>query len=152
MIKNLFGSNSSASNAKTPTPVLQLMSNQRLEDLVRQISPDVQGENGYWQLKIDSRDMLVITDETHNRMRIMSPIAPQNALDEKALIRLLEANFASALDAKYALRDQTLWSVFTHPLTQLTDEQFMDCAAQVINLANNFGGSYNSSNLIFGGK
>ena len=81
----------------------------------------------------------------------MSPIAPQDQLDAAELARLLEANFGSALDSKYALRDQTLWSVFTHPLAELTDEQFLDCVAQVANLANNFGSSYASSNLIFGG-
>ena len=59
-------------------------------------------------------------------------------------------SFSSALDAKYALRDQTLWSVFTHPLGELSDEQFLDCVAQVANLANNFGHSYASGNLFFG--
>ena len=81
----------------------------------------------------------------------MSPVAAQDQLDKDELTRLLEANFGSALDAKYALRDGTLWSVFTHPLGELTDEQFLDCLAQVFNLANNFGQSYASSNLIFGG-
>ena len=85
-------------------------------------------------------------------MRIISPIVAQAQLDKDELSRLLEANFATALDAKYALRDQTLWSVFTHPLAELTEEQFLDCLAQVANLANNFGGSYASSNLIFGGQ
>lgn len=146
MIKKLFTPKPAAS-----APVFEPMNNHKLGELVRQISQDVQGEAGYWQLKIEGRDLLVITDTAHNRMRIMSPVADQKDLNEAEYIRLLEANFGSALDAKYALRDGTLWSVFTHPLAQLTDEQFMDCAAQVVNLANNFGGSYSSSNLIFGG-
>ena len=111
----------------------------------------MKGEAGYWQIKIGGRDVLVITDARHNRMRIMSPVAAQDQLDKDELIRLLEANFGSALDSKYALRDQTLWSVFTHPLAELSDEQFLDCMAQVANLADNFGRSYASSNLIFGG-
>lgn len=127
------------------------MTNARLEGLITQISQSVKGELGYWQFDIGGRDMLVITDAGHNRMRIMSPVAAQEGLDAAELAKLLEANFASALDAKYALRDGTLWSVFTHPLAELTDEQFLDCAAQVANLAGNFGGSYASSNLIFGG-
>jgi len=127
------------------------MTNQRLDGLIRQISSEVKGELGYWQFLKDGRNILVITDQTHNRMRIMSPVAAQEDLDAAELVKLLEANFGSALDAKYALRDGTLWSVFTHPLGSLTDEQFLDCAAQVANLADNFGGSYASSNLIFGG-
>ncbi len=138
---------------KTVTPDLQAshMTNQRLDDLIRQSSNSVTGAPGYWQFKISGRDVLAITDTNHNRMRIMSPVATQDQLDRDELIRLLEANFASALDAKYALREQTLWSVFTHPLAELRDEQFLNCPAQVANLADNFGQSYASSNLTFGG-
>lgn len=130
---------------------VQPMTNRKLDELIRQISREVDGQLGYWKFTIDGRDILVITDETHNRMRIMSPVTSQEQLDPDELVRLLEANFGSALDAKYALRDKTLWSVFTHPLGELSDEQFLDCVAQVANLANNFGQSYASSNLIFGG-
>ena len=129
----------------------QPMTNKKLDDLIRQITSDVVGQMGNWQFLINKRDILVITDERHNRMRIMSPVTTQDRLNEAELTRLLEANFSSALDAKYALRDQTLWSVFTHPLGELSDEQFLDCVAQVANLANNFGHSYASSNLFFGG-
>ena len=142
MIKNPF---SSQPAARGP------MTNEKLDELIRQITQDVVGQVANWQFLIDSREILVITDERHNRMRIMSPITTQDRLNEAELARLLEANFASALDAKYALRDQMLWSVFTHPLGELTEEQFLDCVAQVANLANNFGGSYASSNLFFGG-
>ena len=153
-MKKLFSSKSktpateSSVNSATVVP----MTNDRLDGLIRQTSKTVKGEAGYWQIKIGGRDVLVITDARHNRMRIMSPVAAQDQLDKDELIRLLEANFGSALDSKYALRDQTLWSVFTHPLAELSDEQFLDCMAQVANLADNFGRSYASSNLIFGGK
>jgi len=138
---------------KTMTLDLQAphMTNQRLDDLIRQSGQSVMGELGYWQFKISRRNILVITDTNHNRMRIMSPVALQTNLDPPMMTRLLEANFASALDAKYALRDGTLWSVFTHPLAELSEMQFMDCLAQVSNLASNFGGSFASSNLTFGG-
>ena len=142
MIHNPF---SSKPTARQP------MTNKKLDDLIRQITTDVVGQMGNWQFLINKRDILVITDERHNRMRIMSPVTTQDRLNEAELTRLLEANFSSALDAKYALRDQTLWSVFTHPLGELSDEQFLDCVAQVANLANNFGDSYASSNLFFGG-
>ena len=155
-MKKLFSSKSKSASdsrasdsarSKSITP----MTNDRLDGLIRQTSKTVKGEAGYWQFTIGGRDILVITDARHNRMRIMSPVAAQDQLDKAELIRLLEANFGSALDSKYALRDGTLWSVFTHPLAELTDEQFLDCMAQVANLADNFGRSYASSNLIFGG-
>ena len=152
-MKKLFSSKSKtpASESSVNSATVAPMTNARLDGLIRQTSKTVKGEAGYWQIKIGGRDVLVITDARHNRMRIMSPVAAQDQLDKDELIRLLEANFGSALDSKYALRDQTLWSVFTHPLAELSDEQFLDCMAQVANLADNFGRSYASSNLIFGG-
>ena len=41
-------------------------------------------------------------------------------------------------------------SVYTHPLKELTPEQLKDALAQVIILANNFGGTYSSTDLLFG--
>ena len=152
-MKKLFSSKSKtpATESSVNSATVAPMTNARLDGLIRQTSKTVKGEAGYWQIKIGGRDVLVITDARHNRMRIMSPVAAQDQLDKDELIRLLEANFGSALDSKYALRDQMLWSVFTHPLAELSDEQFLDCMAQVANLADNFGRSYASSNLIFGG-
>jgi len=144
-------SGQSSSGVMARMPASGPMTNTRLEGLIHEASKEVKGQLGYWQFNINGRDMLVITDETHNRMRIISPVAAQEGVSEGELTRLLEANFGSALDAKYALGDGTLWSVFTHPLAELTDMQFLDCLAQVANLADNFGGSYASSNLMFGG-
>ena len=137
--------------ASKKTESRNLMTNARLDVLIRELSGKVDGQLGYWQFAIQGRDILVVTDERHNRMRIMTPIASQEQLDKDELLRLLSANYDRALDAKYALSQETLWSVFTHPLAELTDEQFIGCVGQVATLADNFGGSYASSGLFFGG-
>jgi len=142
-MKNPFASNKPQAR--------NLMTNARLDVLIRELSHKVEGQFGYWQFAIEGRDLLVITDERHNRMRIMTPVASQDQLDMDELVRLLSANYDRALDAKYALSQDTLWSVFTHPLAELTDEQFIGCVGQVATLADNFGTSYASSGLFFGG-
>ena len=153
-MKNIFSKKLRSDKVETPPelPAPIPMTNARLDGLIREVGKTIEGRLGFWQFKIEARDMWVITDEAHNRMRIISPVGPQEGLDLSAMTRLLEANFASALDAKYALRDGTLWSVFTHPLAELSDMQFLDCLAQVSNLVSNYGGYYASSNLIFGGN
>lgn len=140
-----------SSKAKAGPEPRRLMNNARLDTLIRELSGEVEGQLGYWTFLIGKRDLLVITDERHNRMRIMTPIIEQEKLDKEELTRLLEANYDRALDAKYALSDGALWSVFTHPLKELTDEQFIGCVGQVATLADNFGSSYASGNLFFGG-
>ena len=65
---------------------------------------------------------------------------------------MLEANFHSALDAKYSMFEGFVISVYTHPLRELTRDQFVDAMGQVVNLAQNFGTTYSSTSLIFGGE
>ncbi|MCH8319327.1 MAG: hypothetical protein IIA88_12705 [Bacteroidetes bacterium] len=43
-----------------------------------------------------------------------------------------------------------LWSIFVHPLKELTQSQLIDAISQVFYAAHNFGGSYRSTNLQFG--
>ena len=126
------------------------MTNRRLDQLIRQLTSDVQGELGFWQINYNSRQILIVTDESHDRMRIMSPILDETDLTDDDRQIVLEANFDRALDAKYAVSRGYLWSVFMHPLSDLTDTMFLDCVNQVRNLAENYGSTYTSSELIFG--
>ena len=84
-------------------------------------------------------------------MRIIVPIGPADALEEPLLVRLMQANFDSALDARYAIARGVLWSTFIHPLASLDDAAFLLGLGQTVNLANTFGDSYSSGVLLFGG-
>ena len=68
------------------------------------------------------------------------------------MVTLMAANFDKALDAKYALYNNFLWSVFTHPLKELESKQIVDAFYQVKTLVENYGTSYTSSNLVFSGN
>ena len=85
-------------------------------------------------------------------MRIVSPIVEREKIGEDELLNALVANYHSALDVKYALSDEIIWSVFTHPLRELTDHQVIDAIHQVYQAAKTFGGSYSSTNLAFPGN
>ena len=84
-------------------------------------------------------------------MRVMTPVAERAALGPEDLELLLRANFDRALDARYALFESTLWAVFLHPLTGVDDAMFANCLLQVTTLAANFGSTYSSSGVVFGG-
>lgn len=129
----------------------QPMNNRQLDGLIRQVSDRVEGELGYWRFDYQGRQLMVITDESHNRMRVMTAIIDETEVTEEIRQIVLEANFDRALDAKYATSQGYLWSVFTHPLAELTNDQFLDAVSQVKTLADNFGTSFSSSDLVFGG-
>lgn len=129
----------------------QNMNNDRLETILNIVSDSIVGQKGAWQFKINERMFMCVTDENHNRMRIMSPITKQNELSNDDLLKSLAANFHTALDVKYALSDQILWSVFIHPLKELTDKQVKDAVSQVYLAAITYGKTYSSTSLVFPG-
>jgi hypothetical protein len=127
------------------------MNNKRMAVIIRAEVEKVEGEDGAWQIFYGGKPLMILTDEPNNRMRIFSPILEEEKLEEGQMKKLLEANFHSALDAKYSLYNGFVISVFTHPLGALQKDQFIDAMQQVVNLSENFGTSYSSTGLIFGG-
>ncbi|MEQ8211206.1 MAG: hypothetical protein RH917_15370 [Lacipirellulaceae bacterium] len=97
--------------------------------------------------------VLVMTDQRADRMRIMMPIRnfdPQTVEDLQLALIALHANYDRALDARYAIQDGVLWSVFIHPLGSLTPKDLTNALNQVQALRENTGTTYSSSELIFG--
>lgn len=142
-----------AAEAKSAPPQAEdgQMNNARLRTLIDKVSEDVTGRSGFWQFKLEGYSVLVITDENADRMRIISPITRAGALSETELMRITQANFDSALDARYAVARDTLWSAFLHPLTSLTDTELLSGLGQVVHLVATYGKSYSSGALVFGG-
>ena len=97
--------------------------------------------------------MVVMTDDRADRMRLMMPIRKfdhQKATDLRLALIALHCNYDRALDARYALKDGVLWSVFIHPLESLTEEGLMNGIDQVRALRRNTGTTFSSSKLHFG--
>lgn len=128
------------------------MDNLKMGAILDKIGDKVEGVAGNWQVVYGEQVLFIITDETNNRMRIFTPIADQEDIDKAELATMLEANFHAALDAKYALYSGFVVSLFTHPLKELTDHQFKDAVKQVAVAGQNFGTTYSSTDLIFGGN
>ena len=127
-----------------------LMNNERMHDLLQRIDPELQGQLGSWVISHDTIKAQVITDERADRMRVIVPIIKLEDIEEGELLRLMQANFDSSLDARYSVANGVVWSAFIHPLSELSDEEFISGLAQAITAANTFGSTYSSGALIFG--
>ncbi len=125
------------------------MSLKKMERILKKEADKVEGEDGIWEVFYQGRVLLIITDVSNNRMRIFSPIRESGSLDREELYVLLEANFHVALDAKYSLWEGFVISAFTHPLRELTKAQLIDAMQQVATLAENYGTTYSSTDMIF---
>jgi hypothetical protein len=130
----------------------QKMTNNDLENIIYVVADSLRGNTGNWQFMIKDRVILCITDEKNNRMRMMSPIIEQKKLAYTDMLKLMEANFHTALDVKYAISDDILWSVFIHPLKELSKDEVLSAINQVYAAAMTYGTTYNSTGLSFPDK
>ena len=96
--------------------------------------------------------MALLSDSTHDRMRIISPITEYSKLTAEQKDIIMEANFHNALDARYASSNGVLYSAFIHPMSPLSKNELEEALKQVATLAATFGSSYSSGELSFGGK
>ncbi len=129
----------------------QQMDNNTLREIIYKEADTLGGVSGNWKFIYKQIPMLCVTDEANNRMRIISPITESSNLDKDLLLDSMTANFHSALDVKYAISNGILWSVYIHPLKELTNEQAENAISQVYYAAKTFGTTFSSTALIFGG-
>ena len=130
----------------------QDMNNFRMDSILHAVSDSITGAPGRWELALHGATMLCLTDERHDRMRLISPVRHVDEASPEEIFACMEANFHSALDVKYALSDDIIWVVYIHPLSPLRDEQLLDALAQVRSAALTYGTVYTSTDLVFPGS
>lgn len=123
----------------------------RIETIIERLDEDYERNGNSLLFSFAERQILLVSDPEADRMRIMIPVNDAAALDREELLRLMQANFDSALDARYAIANGTLWSTFLHRLSTLTEVDLLSGIGQTINTADSFGTSYSSGEFVFGG-
>lgn len=118
---------------------------------LKKIDEDIERKGNIWQFKMGDRIVLIVTDPSAERMRILTPIAPADAITPDVLLRIMQANFDSTLDARYAIAQDLLWGAFVHSLNGLNEEEFLSGLLQTINVAQTFGSSFTSGAVVYGG-
>lgn len=131
------------------------MTVERLETIIRIFDPEAERTLNSFSFKMPVQGMelniQVITDPAAGRMRIVIPIVMETSLGPERIKRIMQANFDSALDARYALAQGVLWATFIHPLSSLSDEEFLSGLSQTLNLVATYGSTYSSGLFVFGG-
>lgn len=127
------------------------MTYERLGKIIFALDPEAQPQGPGFQLTVAGFTVLVITDVTTDRMRAMVPIRNASDLSQQDLQRMMQANFDSTLDARYAIANGTLWAAFIHPLSALEKDQLISGLAQTVNIAQTYGTLYSSGVALFGG-
>lgn len=136
---------------ETPETSGNVMNNDKLSSLIKRLDSKAEGKAGYWEFNIEGRDVTVITDEKSDRMRIIVPVIEVESLKQNELTRLMQSNFDSTLDARYAIAKNVVWGAFIHPLSSLTEQEFLSGLGQTVNLSITFRHTYSSGALVFRG-
>lgn len=123
----------------------------RLGEIVLALDPEARAQGPAIEFTLDDIPVIVIADARADRMRAMVPIASADGLGPDDLMRMMQANFDSALDARYAVANGRLWGVFIHPLSPLEKDQFLSGLVQTVTVARTYGTAYSGGAQIFGG-
>jgi len=105
------------------------------------------GTPGAIQTRVDGVIIYLLSDTSSDRMRLVAAIASATHLRRRDLGVLLQANFDRTLDARYAISDGVVYSVFQHRISSLTPEQIRSALAQVVSLAKTFGSGFSAAGL-----
>lgn len=145
-----FAQQDTPSEAPVPAaePSMTLL---RMGQIIRAIDPEAVPSGNMIELTIDDIPVIVIADPVANRMRAMVPIRSAAGLTSQELMRLMQANFDTALDARYAVARGRLWGVFIHPLGPLEKDQLISALIQTVNVARTYGQTYSGGAQVFGG-
>ena len=122
----------------------------RMAQIVLALDPDARVAGAGFELVIDDIPVLIVTDVGANRMRAMVPIRSAEGMTAEETQRVMQANFDSALDARYAVAQGRLWGVFLHPFRELERDQLISGLAQTVNVAKTYGTLYSSGAGQFG--
>ncbi|QFT80675.1 hypothetical protein FIU89_08645 [Roseovarius sp. THAF27] len=143
-----------AQDSETPTPDTPIeapMSLDRLDTILKSLDENIRTDGRVWQLTIADTPVLIITDPDNDRMRALSPVADLEDVQVDTLRRMMQANYDTALDARYAIAKDMVWSTYIHPLSPLEKDQLISGLGQVVNLVQTYGTLYTGGAMQFGG-
>lgn len=139
----------SLSNAQDGPSVEEPMTVGRLATIALALDPEARMAGNGIELTIADVPVLIIMDPVADRMRALVPIRDAAGMGPEEMARVMQANFDTALDARYAIAQGRLWAAFIHPLSPLERDQLISGIGQTVNIALTYGSSYSGGALSF---
>ena len=127
----------------------EIMTQDEMENFVVGQAEVINQQKGHVEFTYKNVKMALISDVKHDRMRIISAIAKYSTLSAEMKDAVMESNFHLAIDARYAVLDDVLYTAYIHPLSPLTEQELESALNQVSSLALTFGTTYTSGMLRF---
>lgn len=126
------------------------MTVERMAEILLDVDPETSLTPNGFELTLEDIPVLVVVAPAADRMRAMVPIASVEDVTAEEMLRMMQANFDTSLDGRYAVAQGRVWGVYIHPLAALEREQFLSGIAQTVNLARTYGSLYTGGANVFG--
>lgn len=139
----LLWSAAAASTAQEP------MTQQRLHEIIAATGSKVRIEGNVAAFQFGESALLCISDPGADRMRIIAPVKRVEEATPEEILAAMQANFHTALDARYAISQGVIFAAFIHPLSPLTAGQIVSAIRQVAAARETFGSSYSGGGPFF---
>ncbi len=127
------------------------MTMERMAQIILALDPDARSNQNQLLLTVEDIPLVLIADVASDRMRVMAPIRSADGVTEEDMLRMMQANFDTALDARYAIAQGRLWAVFIHPFRALEKDELISGIGQTVNLALTYGNLYTGGAMSFRG-
>ena len=127
------------------------MTPERMLHILNDECDDVVAEKNVIEFTFRGVKLALVFDVNADRMRIISVVCHVENLKPGDVEKAMKANFHSALDARYAISDDTVWAAFIHPLSEVTERMLRSAIHQVAMAKVTFGEEFTSGELYFGG-
>tara|TARA_B000000557_G_C20659377_1_gene394031 strand:+ start:169 stop:681 length:513 start_codon:yes stop_codon:yes gene_type:complete len=130
---------------KIPTAdSIELITYADIDSILSIDSEIIEKDKDHWEFKYKSRKIFILFERDKDRIKIFSAITRSNDLTKKDMREVLTANFEKTFDVRFSFYKGWLWSNFSHKISELTIDEFIDARDQIFTLSKNYGSYYMS--------
>ena len=130
---------------KIPTSEsIELITYADIDSILSIDSEIIEKDKEHWEFKYKSRKIFILFEREKDRIKIFSAITRSNDLTKKDMREVLTANFEKTFDVRFSFYKGWLWSNFSHKISELTINEFIDARDQIFTLSKNYGSYYMS--------
>ena len=148
----LFISNIVGQNLYSKSPIAESLELITYSDIDSILSIDceiMEKDKDHWEFKFKSRKIFILFEKDKDQIKIFSAITRSNDLTKNEMKEILTANFEKTYDVRYSFYKGWLWANFSHKISELTINEFLDTREQIFTLAKNYGTYYMSINPVW---
>mmetsp|Transcript_16633 Transcript_16633/g.24198 ORF Transcript_16633/g.24198 Transcript_16633/m.24198 type:complete len:206 (+) Transcript_16633:80-697(+) len=121
-------------------------------DFIIDHGSEVTVKNNLVNFKYDGVSMGLKYHTRTDRVQMVTQVAARvSDLEDGQLVRMLEANYHTMNDVRYAVDEGKVYAAFLYPLSDLDVEYFHDVLKQVVSAKKTFGTKYSAGSWVFSG-